>query len=210
MSGKDADATTPRRPKRPNVPAMSRAFVVKAGRTKRGIRCAIWTSKVLFHDDTDRDLDSIISTRKKTFEDARRRRFEEDDEEQQQQQRDDDDGRWRKRRWREGNSVGEDTARTDGVDEREKQSAESARNREKSVFQPLDGRNEEEFNFRLKREQNIRVDFNQFHAFYRSVERVLGWRRERIWDRRRRRREGRGRRTKRIRGRYYRRRYVVS
>ena len=40
-------------------------------------------------------------------------------------------------RWK---CVGEDTARTDGVDEREKQSAESARAiGEKSVFQPLDG-----------------------------------------------------------------------
>ena len=72
--------------------------------------------------------------------------------------------------------LGESHARPNGehANEFKEQSAESARAiGENPFFSHSMEVNEEEFNFRLKREQNIRVDFNQFPTHFIDLLRVL-------------------------------------
>ena len=75
------------------------------------------------------------------------------------------------------------------ADEFKEQSAEVRAIEEKNPFFSHSMEvNEEEFNFRLKREQNIRVDFNQFPTHFIDLLRECLAGGENDWDRRRRRR----------------------
>ena len=172
MSGKDkVDAkTTPRRPPRANVPAMSRAFVVegRANETWDPMR-DLDASKVLFHETIPIAIRGL------------HHQHEEED-----------------FRGRETTTISKKTTKNnnnnatttmDAMEEEEMERVEiasvrillgptastSAKSRvlrvhvqsEKNPFFSHSMEvNEEEFNFRLKREQNIRVDFNQFPTHF--------------------------------------------
>ena len=167
MSGKDVDATTPRRPPRANVPAMSRAFVVegRANETWDPMR-DLDASKVLFHETIPIAIRGLHQHEEEDF------------------------------RGRETTTISKKTTKNnnatttmDAMEEEEMERVEiasvrillgptastSAKSRvlrvhvqsEKNPFFSHSMEvNEEEFNFRLKREQNIRVDFNQFPTHF--------------------------------------------
>ena len=172
MSGKDfVDATTPRRPKRPNVPAMSRAFVVegRANETWDPMR-DLDASKVLFHETIPIAIRGL------------------------HHQHEEEDFRGREtttisKKTTKNNNNNNATTTMDAMEEEEMERVEiasvrillgptastSAKSRvlrvhvqsEKNPFFSHSMEvNEEEFNFRLKREQNIRVDFNQFPTHF--------------------------------------------
>ena len=166
MSGKDVDATTPRRP-RPNLPAMSRAFVVegRANETWDPMR-DLDASKVLFHETIPIAIRGLHQHEEEDF------------------------------RGRETTTISKKTTKNnnatttmDAMEEEEMERVEiasvrillgptastSAKSRvlrvhvqsEKNPFFSHSMEvNEEEFNFRLKKEQNIRVDFNQFPTHF--------------------------------------------
>ena len=166
MSGKDVDATTPRRP-RPNLRAMSRAFVVegRANETWDPMR-DLDASKVLFHETIPIAIRGLHQHEEEDF------------------------------RGRETTTISKKTTKNnnatttmDAMEEEEMERVEiasvrillgptastSAKSRvlrvhvqsEKNPFFSHSMEvNEEEFNFRLKREQNIRVDFNQFPTHF--------------------------------------------
>ena len=165
MSGKDVDATTPR--PRPNLPAMSRAFVVegRANETWDPMR-DLDASKVLFHETIPIAIRGLHQHEEEDF------------------------------RGRETTTISKKTTKNnnatttmDAMEEEEMERVEiasvrillgptastSAKSRvlrvhvqsEKNPFFSHSMEvNEEEFNFRLKREQNIRVDFNQFPTHF--------------------------------------------
>ena len=173
MSGKDfVDATTTsRRPKRPNVPAMSRAFVVegRANETWDPMR-DLDASKVLFHETIPIAIRGL------------------------HHQHEEEDFRGREtttisKKTTKNNNNNNATTTMDAMEEEEMERVEiasvrillgptastSAKSRvlrvhvqsEKNPFFSHSMEvNEEEFNFRLKREQNIRVDFNQFPTHF--------------------------------------------
>ena len=169
MSGKDfVDATTtPRRPKRPNVPAMSRAFVVegRANETWDPMR-DLDASKVLFHETIPIAILGTPSSRGRLSRTRDDDDFEEDDEEQQQQQRDDDDGREEEMERVEIASVRILLGPTASTSAKSRVLRVHVQSEKNPFFSHSMEVNEEEFNFRLKREQNIRVDFNQFPTHF--------------------------------------------
>ena len=168
MSGKDVDATTPR--PRPNLPAMSRAFVVegRANETWDPMR-DLDASKVLFHETIPIAIRGL-------------------------HQHEEEDFRGREtttisKKTTKNNNNNNATTTMDAMEEEEMERVEiasvrillgptastSAKSRvlrvhvqsEKNPFFSHSMEvNEEEFNFRLKREQNIRVDFNQFPTHF--------------------------------------------